>query len=324
MSPGFRRRTLLGAGLAATVTGGLTARTARAVSSGSSGHITEPTIYGTAEWEARPPSEDIVVIDHPPTYIVVHHTVEPGNTDDVSREHAFEISRSIQNFHMDSRGWIDTGQQFTISRGGHITEGRHRSLEILREGKRHVEGTNVADFNSRVIGIENEGLYTDEDAPDTLWDALSDLVTYMAYQYDIPPQLIMGHRDFDSTQCPGDVLYGRLVELRGTVARRLGTPLPPSVPEWPLLRPGDEGERVQVAQRLLRKRGARVPADGVFGPETRAAVADIAAAHGLDTPGCAACAHVDERGFLGADIWPLLVGPERSAAEWKRRLALTR
>ncbi|GAA5118687.1 N-acetylmuramoyl-L-alanine amidase [Haloechinothrix salitolerans] len=321
MAPGFRRRTLLGAGLAATVTGGLTARTARAT---SSGHITEPTIYGTAEWEARPPSADIVVVDHPPTYIVVHHTVEPGNTDDLSREHAFEISRAIQNFHMDSRGWIDTGQQFTISRGGHITEGRHRSLEILREGTRHVEGTNVANFNSRVIGIENEGLYTEEDVPDMLWDSLANLVTYMAYQYDVSPRLIMGHRDFNSTQCPGDVLYERLIELRGTVAARLGTPLPPSTPEWPLLRPGDEGERVLIAQRLLRERGARVPVNGVFGPATRDAVTDMATAHGLDKPSCAACAHIDERGFLGADIWPLLIGPERASAEWKRRLAATR
>ncbi|MPY99681.1 MAG: N-acetylmuramoyl-L-alanine amidase [Actinophytocola sp.] len=331
MAPGFRRRTLLGAGLAATVTGGLTARTAHAVSSGSSGHITEPTIYGTSAWGARPPSEDIVVVDRPPRYIVVHHTVNPGNTDDISREHAFEISRAIQSFHMNSNGWIDTGQQFTISRGGHITEGRHRSLEILREGTRHVEGTNVADNNSRVIGIENEGLYTEEDVPDMLWDSLTDLVTYMAYQYDVPPQLITGHRDFNSTQCPGDVLYERLVELRGTVAARLGTPLPPSVPEWPLLRPGDEGERVRVAQRLLRERGARVPMDGVFGPTTRAAVAEMAAAHGLDTPGCAACARTDERGFLGADIWPLLVGHERSGtaasewstSEWKQRLAVS-
>ncbi|MPY79483.1 MAG: N-acetylmuramoyl-L-alanine amidase [Actinophytocola sp.] len=321
MAPGFRRRTLLGAGLAATVAGGLTARTAHAT---SSGHISEPTIYGTAEWGARPPREKIVVLDNPPTYITVHHTVEPGNSDDMSVEHAFEISRAMQNYHMDSRGWIDTGQQFTISRGGHITEGRHRSLEILREGSRHVEGTNVADFNSRVIGIENEGLYTAEDVPLTLWDSLADLVTYMAYQYNVPPQRIMGHRDFGSTQCPGDVLYKRLAELRGTVAQRLGTPLPPSLPEWPLLRPGDTGDRVLLAQRLLRQRGARVPTDGVFGPATREAVADIAASHGLDTPSCAACAHVDERGFLGADIWPLLLGPERSRSEWQRRLAVLR
>jgi hypothetical protein len=33
---------------------------------------------------------------------------------------------------------------------------------------------------------------------------------------------IVGHRDYVSTQCPGDVLYARLPELRDRVAALLG------------------------------------------------------------------------------------------------------
>jgi hypothetical protein len=268
--------------------------------------VSKPRIYGTGEWLARPPRAPITVENHAPYYIVVHHTVEPGNTDDFSLERAFAISRSIQNFHMDTHGWIDTGQQFTNSRGGHITEGRHRSLEILREGTRHVQGTNVANANSQVIGIENEGLYTEEDVPETLWDSMVQLVAYMAYQYDIPTMNIKGHRDFNSTECPGAMLYGRLPELRREVAAMLGVQARDAL-EWPLLKPGDTGQRVLVGQHLLRGQGERgVPTDGVFGATTRDAVARVAAANGVAPHACYGSAHVDERGFLGADIWPLI------------------
>ncbi|MPY97547.1 MAG: N-acetylmuramoyl-L-alanine amidase [Actinophytocola sp.] len=316
------RRTVVKGGLAATVIGAGAPGIAMAKSQPGPANE-QPEIYSTADWEARPPDDDIVIEDHAPTYIVVHHTVEPANEEDFSREHAFEISRAIQNYHMDSRGWIDTGQQFTISRGGYITEGRHHSLETLQEGLRHVQGANVANRNSEVIGIENEGLYTKEDVPDALWDSLVGLVTYMAYQYDVPVELIKGHRDFNSTQCPGDVLYARMPELRRTVARRLRRPYPSEDQlEWPLLRPGDRGREVQLAQRLLRARGARdVPDDGVFGPATQAAVAALATAHRIADPGCGAARRAEERGLLGADVWPLLVDDERSTADWKALLA---
>ena len=305
----FHRRTLLKGGLAATVIGGITAPGALAGTAGSPGSrgrtVEAPEIFGTADWGARPPNGQIVVLDHAPTYIVVHHTVEPGNSDDFSKERAFAISRAIQNHHMDNNGWIDSGQQFTNSRGGYITEGRHRSLEVLRGGTQHVQGANVANHNSEVIGIENEGLYMEVDVPQTLWDSLVSLVAYIASQYNISPEMIRGHRDFNSTACPGDVLYARLPELRQAVADRLGVSFrePGSTP---LLRPGDRSEDVLLAQRRLRAHGYDVPAHGVFDQATREAVAAFAASNGLAQPTCQACAHTEERGYLGRDVWELL------------------
>ncbi|SFB08437.1 N-acetylmuramoyl-L-alanine amidase [Amycolatopsis marina] len=304
--PGFDRRTLIRTGLTATAVGTMAGLSASPVSAETRAPVQQPRIYSTSEWQARPPRAPITVQNHVPRYIVVHHTVEPGNTDDYSLARAFAISRSIQNFHMDTRGWIDTGQQFTNSRGGYITEGRHRSLEILRDGTRHVLGTNVANNNSQIIGIENEGLYTQEDVPQRLWDSMVRLVAYMAYQYGVPTINIKGHRDFNSTECPGGILYGRLPELRREVARVLGVQARDAV-EWPLLKPGDAGQRVMVAQHLLREHGERnVPTDGVFGASTRDAVARVAARQGVTPHQCYGSANADERGFLGADIWPLI------------------
>lgn len=322
----LHRRWFLRGGIAATVAGaaGMYAPASAGAAqplrtAGDRAGTGEPTVFDTLQWQAREPTEPVTVETEPPSYIVVHHTVEPGNTSDTSRERAFEISRSIQNFHMDARGWIDTGQQFTISRGGYITEGRHRSFEILRAGSRHVLGTHVAQHNSDVIGIENEGHYSRETPTRSQWDSLVELVTYMADQYDIPPELIKGHRDFNSTECPGDLLYAQLPQLRAEVASRLRSS-EASQTEWPLLRPGDEGDQVVLAQRLLREHGARVDVDGVFGPSTAEAAHELAGEHGLDQPTCSASARADEHGYLGADLWPLIVTGERSAAEWKQYL----
>ncbi|MCG8917808.1 N-acetylmuramoyl-L-alanine amidase [Actinokineospora sp. PR83] len=267
-----------------------------------------PVIASCQTWGAREPRAAVEMLDRRPTYIVVHHTAGP-NSSDLSLEHAYAISRSIQDHHMDNNGWIDSGQQLTNSRGGHVTEGRHRSLEALRDGTRHLMGANVGNHNSEVIGIENEGLYTSVDVPARLWNSLVNLVAYIAAQYDIAPSEIRGHRDFNSTECPGGVLYRRLPELRTAVGGVLGRAV--AHPEtWPLLKPGDTGDKVKAAQHLLRDRGSRdLPADGVFGAATAAAVRRFGDAAGLRSDPCYASRAADESGFLGAGAWPALIRP---------------
>jgi len=317
---GFDRRLLLKGGLTVTAAGtlGLLGSTPASASPSAAA----PRVYTTAEWNARPATGAIVVENHKPTYIVVHHTVSPGNVEDYSLAHALQISRDIQDFHMDTRGWIDTGQQFTNSRGGFVTEGRHRSLEILRGGTRHVQGANVGNHNSECIGIENEGLYSTVDVTQALWDSLVRLIAYIADQYDITPEFIKGHRDFNSTECPGQVLYNRLPELRTAVGQVLGVAAVERT-EWPLLKPGDTGPKVLTAQRLLRDQGAKVPTDGVFGQSTKDAVTALAASRGITPHTCYATSQTDETGFLGADIWPLITTSARSSLDWKDLLAHT-
>ncbi|MGH3759747.1 peptidoglycan recognition protein family protein [Actinophytocola sp.] len=309
------RRALIRGGFTVTAVGALGATVP--ITAGAAGEqqrapkaAARPTIHGTDEWGARPPNGTIQVLDHTPTYIIVHHTAG-SNSDDLSLEHAFAISRGIQNFHMDSRGWIDSGQQLTNSRGGHITEGRHRSVEILDGGTQHVMGAHVGNHNSETIGIENEGLYSNVDVTPELWDSLVQLVAYIASQYGIAPSEIMGHRDFNATECPGEVLYGRLPELRDAVGEVLGRPVVQPA-TWPLLKPGASGAQVLAAQHLLRARGANVPTDGVFGTSTFAAVRTLATGHGVAYDPCYASRTADESGFIGATTWPLLVRTVRA------------
>lgn len=325
--PEFHRRTLFKGGLAVTAAGAMaTLGAAQAGAAPASGarnvgaRADEPLIHTTADWGAQAPTQDPVILDHPPTYIVVHHTAG-ANSEDYSVEHAYQISRDIQQLHMDN-GWGDSGQQFTNSRGGHITEGRHESLAVVQGGTQHVQGAHVGGNNSTCIGIENEGIYVDVDVTEALWDSLVSLVAWMASQYGVTTDLIMGHRDFNSTECPGEVLYGRLPELREAVAAQLGTRAAQPT-SWPLLTPGDAGSQVRTAQTLLRERGASVATDGVFTAAMAREVAKFKRANGVQQLTCGASQHrsTDESGYLGADVWPLLAATGSEREELRARLA---
>jgi hypothetical protein len=176
-----------------------------------------PRIYTRAEWSARPPRSAAQVLDTGPDHIVVHHTASANSTD-YSLDQAFALSHWIQDLHMDSNGWADSGQQLTISRGGYVMEGRNRSLEAIDSG-RHCVGAQTAGQNNHTIGIENEGLYTDVDTTPALFDALVATCAWLCTVYGLDPhEAIVGHRDYVNTQCPGNVLYARLPELRDRVA----------------------------------------------------------------------------------------------------------
>jgi hypothetical protein len=178
-----------------------------------------PYLYWRGAWNARPPSGTIQVLPNAPSYIVVHHTATANSTN-YTLDHALNLSKSIQNYHMDSNGWIDTGQQLTISRGGYLMEGRDHTPESIAAG-RHVVGAHVANNNNTCIGIENEGTYMTQGPTQALTDSLVGTLAWLCGAYGLNPSAILGHRDFNATACPGDVLYAMLPELRNRVAQTM-------------------------------------------------------------------------------------------------------
>jgi len=261
--------------------------------------MASPDILPCEAWGARNPSEAVTVLDARPTKIVVHHTATP-NLNEVSHDDLITLATSIQTWHMDHNGWIDTGQHFTINRGGLAAEGRHRSLETVTAGVSFVEGTHCIDQNDVSIGIENQGTYTEVDPPDALLGTLAALLAYCAGQYQMSPAQIYGHRDFNDTACPGDKLYALLPTLRRRVGQLMGTPVDQaaaSPPVWPLLRPGKTGPAVAAAQHLLRAAGQpQVDVTGTFDSDTVSAVTAFQHARGLVPSG-----------VVAGGSWPLLV-----------------
>ncbi|MBC6456453.1 peptidoglycan recognition family protein [Actinomadura sp. HBU206391] len=212
-----RRRLLGGA-----VTLGGAAVLAAATSLGSSASAaTRPYISTRAQWQARAPRSTATILSRVPDHIVVHHTATANSTD-YSVNHAYALSRSIQNFHMDGNGWADVGQQFTISRGGYLMEGRNRTIYAL-DTRTHVVGAQCAGHNEHTVGIECEGLYTSTGPPTALWNTLVRLCAYLCDLYGIAPSSgIVGHRNYVATACPGDTFYGMLPRLRQDVAAAMG------------------------------------------------------------------------------------------------------
>ena len=274
-----------------------------------------PTIVSCDGWGARPNRGVLPVYHRRPVKIVVHHTATPNGA--TGRPAALRLARSIQKFHMDHRGWPDTGQHFTVSRGGVVLEGRHHSLEFVRVGHRQVEGAHCTGQNVVALGIENEGTYSATDPPQKLWARLRELCAYLCSRYGIAPTQIYGHRDFKDTACPGDRLYGALPRLRSEVAALLGQKKAgkASVAEagaataatWPLLRIADRGERVLAAQYLLRDAGvAAVVPDGRFARALADAVRGYQAQRGFrdDDTG-------QVTGMIGGETWPALARPVR-------------
>src|SRR5205807_1897405 len=113
-----RRNVLLGA---TALGGGAVAAPLLLNGAAAQATVDQPLIANCATWGARPPSGPLTIVQNRPNKIIVHHTALANSTD-YSQAHAFQDSRDIQNLHMDTNGWVDTGQHFTNSRGGWLTE----------------------------------------------------------------------------------------------------------------------------------------------------------------------------------------------------------
>ncbi|MDY6056144.1 peptidoglycan recognition family protein [Micrococcus sp.] len=224
------RRTLLGgtglalAGTLAGCTGGEPEQDAAEGSDAQTEQrprLPEPEIITTADWGARTPAIHLHTLHERPSYLVIHHT-STANTTDGSRTAAVDLAQMVQRGHME-QSWGDTGQHFTVSRGGHVLEGRHGSRVALNDGHTFMLGVHALGFNAYALGIECEGLYMVNPPPQTLYEGLVHICAYICQQYALPPSRIIGHRDVVKTSCCGDAFYPKLPILREDVRRSLET-----------------------------------------------------------------------------------------------------
>lgn len=72
---------------------------------------------------------------------------------------------------------------------------------------------------------------------------------------------------------------------------------------WPIVKAPDKGENVRTVQYLLDASGASIAVDGIFGPNTTAAVKSFQTAHGLTADG-----------IVGNQTWPKLVVTVKSGS----------
>lgn len=299
----LNRRTLLKAA-AVTAVGAQVFLPGRARAAAQADPVLDAVIDCDA-WGARPAKVAPVLSAGTTQKIVVHHTNFP-NTADLSRERAVALAHEIQDLHLDTRGFDDTGNHFTVSRGGYILEGRHRSLETLRDGTAQVIGAHAVSENRRSIGIESEGVYVTETPTQELFDAVAGLCVTVCRQYRLGAHQIFGHWDFAATLCPGAAYYPMFPVLRRKVAKELGTAAG-DIPArtWPNIMSSSNGTVVATMQFLMRARGYVLTPDGGFGPISVAAVQDFQTRQGLPAA---------VGGEVGDATWERLVVPLDAAS----------
>lgn len=173
-------------------------------------------VYTTSEWGAVSPRSTPKLFPHG-SYIIIHHTAgTPSSGGTVAG--GMNLARAIQKDHMkrvtkSGTKWIDSGHNFLNTIGGHLFEGRHRTIEAINKGKCVNSAHSDQGAANKCPGIENEGNYMTKKMPKAQWDALVALCVDLCINLNLDPSVIRGHRDFAATKCPGDWLYAALPQL---------------------------------------------------------------------------------------------------------------
>jgi hypothetical protein len=189
----------------------------------------QPTIISRTEWGG-----DSVAPRAAPQYgevqaAFVHHTVTSNG---YGPEESAGIVLGIARYHRDSNGWNDIGYNFLVDQYGQVFEGRAGGVD------QPVIGAQAQGYNSVSTGIACIGTFTSVPQSEPGLEALARLIAWKLSLHGVPTegtvtvsslggasnrypsgtpvtlQRIPGHRDGDSTSCPGEVLYGQLADLR--------------------------------------------------------------------------------------------------------------
>ena len=180
----------------------------------------------------------------------VHHTDNPNG---YSRGEVPLMLRAIYVFHRRVRGWHDIGYNFALDRFGRIFEARAGGID------ESVVGAHAGGYNACSTGVAVLGTFTSQPISSAARASLQRLLSWKLSLHGVPAlgrvivtvdpagaaysrfpggsevslPRIAGHRDADSTDCPGDALYGELPAIRTRAHALAGTPVQATITPWP-------------------------------------------------------------------------------------------
>ena len=195
-----------------------------------------PPIVPRAQWD---PAGECSPRDTPTMGAVqmafVHHTV---SANEYAPEDSAAMVLGICRFHRNGNGWDDVGYNFFVDKYGQLFEGRAGGID------QPVVGAQAQGWNSQSTGVSNLGTYEDVPQSDQALDALSRLLAWKLPLHGAPVtgtvtltsgggssnrypsgrpvtfERISGHRDGNSTACPGQKLFEQLPRVRDMAAGR--------------------------------------------------------------------------------------------------------
>jgi hypothetical protein len=172
----------------------------------------------------------------------VHHTENPNG---YAAGAVPAMLRAIYVFHRYVNGWNDIGYNFVVDLYGRIFEARAGGID------EPVVGAQAGGYNLFSTGIAVLGTFSSAPISKAARDALEKLLAWKLSLHGVPAQgrvtvkvnpagasysrfpahdrvslpHIAGHRDGDSTECPGNVLYDELPSIRTGVRRLAPNPI---------------------------------------------------------------------------------------------------
>ena len=172
----------------------------------------------------------------------VHHTDNPNG---YSAAQVPSMLYAIYQFHRYTRGWDDIGYNFVIDLFGRIWEARKGGIDQA------VVGAQAGAYNKVSTGVAVLGTFDSVLPTGAALGALKRLLAWKLSLHGVPTSgrvtvevnpaaafytpfkpgahvslpRVAGHRDGDSTACPGDALYGHLPAIRPQVHAMARTPL---------------------------------------------------------------------------------------------------
>ncbi len=203
----------------------------------------------------------------------VHHTDNPNG---YSAAAVPSMLYAIYQFHRYTRGWDDIGYNFVIDVFGRIWEARKGGIDQA------VVGAQAGGYNKVSTGVAVLGTFDSVLPTGAALDALQRLLAWKLSLHGVPTSgrvtvevnpadafytpfkpgahvslpRVAGHRDGDSTGCPGDALYGHLPAVRSQVQAMAKAPLRLSL--WTSASKVRRGTTVVVYGSLRRLSGSPV------------------------------------------------------------------
>ncbi|WP_322734548.1 peptidoglycan recognition protein family protein [Streptomyces ferrugineus] len=200
------------------------------------GYLSRPA-WGADESKRFKPDGSV---NSPETYyplqiITVHHTATPNDDPDPAA-----TVRAIYEYHAITNDWGDIGYHFLIDEAGTVYEGRYSGddgIPAFNPDGDLVTGFHSVGYNSGALGIALIGNLDRQAPTDAAKASLIRLIKVICRLQGLDPQAqvtytnpvngtkkdtntIGGHRDYFDTECPGQVMYDLLGEVRTAAARR--------------------------------------------------------------------------------------------------------
>lgn len=224
-----------------------------------------------------------------------------GQVKRIILHHAEAKNCSIEDIHRWhlNNGWSGCGYHFLVRKDGSIWRGRPENKL----------GAHTSSYNTGSLGICFEGAFNTETMTETQLRSGQELITYLCDKYGLLKANVYKHKDFNSTDCPGNNFpFSQLQQGASNTGVSTSTSIVDELKRecdkqgfgyYPVVRKGARGNITKIIQRILIQKSYKLPiygADSSFGEETYKAVKQLQSDHGISVDG-----------VVGKDTWRILL-----------------